>query len=71
MEKGTYNNLCARSACNNSNSLYFNYSTEKYYCKECAERINKLCRVDAIQVYGHDICLEEVGESHSLILITT
>ena len=37
--KGEKHGTCNRGACNNTNALWWNRSTERYYCKPCARRI--------------------------------
>lgn len=37
--KGEKHGECARTACNHVNALWWNRSTERYYCKPCARRI--------------------------------
>lgn len=55
--KGHWNGDCNRTACNKSPASYYNHSTQKYYCKECALMINEHNRADAHRLYGHDLCL--------------
>ncbi len=47
---------CNRAACNNQDAQWFNHSTRKYYCADCAAKLNKLNKVDALKLYGHDLC---------------
>jgi len=54
--KGEYNQECNRTACNNSAAVYYNHSTEKYYCKSCAMEINFWNKSDAMRLFGHDLC---------------
>lgn len=39
---------------------FYNHSTQKYYCRECAWELNtdRFNRVDALKMYGHDLCTE-------------
>ena len=65
--KGTYDCECNRTACSNSHAVYFNKSTEKYYCESCAHTINMHNRMDCIRLFGcEDLCeredIEEVEE---------
>ena len=58
--KGEYNGLCNRTACQSPNEVvYFNHSTEKYYCPSCAKKINEYNRADAMRLFGHDLCMIE------------
>lgn len=56
--KGQYNQECNRSDCKNTEAVYFNHSTKKYYCKYCAELLNEYNRKDAFEAYGHDLCIK-------------
>lgn len=58
--KGEFNQECNRTACNNQNAVYYNLSTEKYYCRSCATEINYWNRADAMRLYGHDLCMKRV-----------
>ena len=55
--KGEKGGICNRTACENSGAVYFNFSTEKYYCPSCAELLNDNNREEAMNIYGHDLCL--------------
>ena len=39
-DKGKKGCICNVTSCNNKGAIYFNKSTKKYYCKECADEIN-------------------------------
>jgi hypothetical protein len=54
--KGIKNGNCNRSACQKPNAVYFNHSTEKYYCHACAVLINDANRADSIRLFGHELC---------------
>lgn len=56
--KGVFKKMCYRASCDNDNATYFNYATRKYYCRTCAELINKYNRSDAIRIFGSDLCVE-------------
>lgn len=56
-DKGLKGGSCNRTACQAPGANYFNYSTEKYYCRRCAEDLNQANRFDAHKMYGHDLCL--------------
>jgi len=55
--KGDYNGLCNRTACQAPGAQYYNHSTEKYYCANCAETINRYNRAGALRLFGHDLCI--------------
>lgn len=56
MEKGKYMEKCNRSSCLGIPATHYNHSTEKYYCKSCADAINRVNKIDAIRLFGHDVC---------------
>lgn len=58
MEKGEYLQECNRTVCKNTPAVFFNYSTKMFYCASCARLINDANRKDAIQMFGHDLCLK-------------
>jgi hypothetical protein len=61
--KGSLNGECNRTVCKNERSLFFNHSTEKHYCAECAKLINEANHYDALRLYGHELCtLVEIKE---------
>lgn len=56
-DKGLKGGSCNRTACQRPGANYYNYSTQKYYCRDCAEDLNRANRLDAHKMYGHDLCL--------------
>ncbi len=56
VEKGTYMGNCNRTACQKPGAEYYNHSTQKYYCEECAESINLANWKDAQRLFGHALC---------------
>ncbi len=64
MAKGDLNGECYRTACSNKWARYFNHSTEKHYCIQCARLINDVNRKDAIAMYGHDLCIFVMGQGN-------
>lgn len=54
--KGDYNVECNRTACSNKNAVFYNHSTQKHYCDDCAEMINTANHADAMRMYGHELC---------------
>lgn len=58
--KGVFNGLCNRTACQSRRAVFYNWSTQKYYCPACAKLINDGNHADAIRLYGHELCT--VGE---------
>ena len=59
--KGDYLGICNITACKTTKpAIYYNYSTCKYYCEECAERLNndEFNKRDAMRIWGHDLCIE-------------
>lgn len=47
---------CARKVCKSRNITHYNHSTGKGYCPKCARLINDANRVEAMKLYGHDLC---------------
>lgn len=57
-DKGKENGSCNRQACQAPNAIYFNQSTERYYCRDCARDINRANRAESIRLYGNDkLCI--------------
>lgn len=55
--KGDLGGICNRTACEtNYRALYYNHSTQKYYCFVCAEMINEANKADAMRLFGHELC---------------
>ncbi len=54
--KGGKNGTCKRAVCNNKPANYFNHSTLKYYCSQCADLINTENAVDSMRMFGHELC---------------
>lgn len=50
--KGEKNGNCNRTACQKPNAVYYNKSTQKYYCKACADRINEANGLDSMKLFG-------------------
>jgi hypothetical protein len=60
--KGDKNGNCNVTACQAPGAIYFNHSTRKYYCPNCAGRINRVNHNDAMRLFGHELCtLNEDG----------
>lgn len=62
-DKGEFNGSCNITACQKPNSAtWFNHSTQKYYCKECAHRLNtdECNKRDAQRLFGHELCTERL-----------
>jgi hypothetical protein len=55
--KGLYNGNCNRTACQQPGAIYFNHSTENYYCAACAAIINE-GNPQFKQETGHDLCTQ-------------
>lgn len=66
IDKGEYKGSCNRTSCQAPNSAFwFNHSTEKYYCAECADLINNANRADAYRLFGHELCTIEVEKDNT------
>lgn len=59
-DKGDYAGSCNRTACQRPGASWFNHSTRRYYCVDCAWELNNdpFNKRDAQQLYGHDLCTE-------------
>ena len=60
--KGSFNSECNRTDCKKPQAVFYNYSTKKYYCPACAKIINTYNRVEAMEMFGHDLCLYQEKE---------
>lgn len=54
--KGDYNGLCNRESCQKPPAIFFNQSTEKYYCPQCAKMINEM-NPESYKLYGTQLCI--------------
>ena len=57
--KGEFSEECNITSCQKPKSAYyFNHSTRKYYCEECAKRLNNdpYNKKDSERLFGHDLC---------------
>lgn len=69
--KGELYGLCNITSCqSDKNVVWFNHSTEKYYCADCAKRLNEdpYNKKDALRLFGHNLCTH-VDELHITNLI--
>lgn len=55
--KGQKDGNCNRTDCQKPGAVYYNYSTRKWYCPECAHKINMMNHSDAWRMFGHDLCI--------------
>ncbi len=54
--KGEYDGACNRTTCQSEyNVIFYNHSTQKYYCPACAHKINEV-NPEAHSMYGHELC---------------
>lgn len=62
-DKGQKGGSCNRTDCQQSGAYWFNHSTEKYYCQECAHWLNTdvFNKRDAMKIWGHDLCTLELS----------
>ena len=59
--KGNYGEDCNITSCQKPNSAtWYNHSTQKYYCKSCAMRLNndEYNKRDAMRMFGHNLLTE-------------
>jgi hypothetical protein len=55
-EIGTLHGLCNRTACRAPDATWFNKSTRKHYCEECAHVLNLANFDEARELYGNFLC---------------
>ena len=57
--KGDYNEECNRTACTTPQALWYNRSTRAWYCRDCAEKINRANEAECRRLYGVGLlCIE-------------
>ena len=56
MNKGEFNGLCNRTACQEPPAIFYNFSTQLYYCGNCAKMINKV-NPESYSIFGHELCI--------------
>ena len=54
--KGDMDDECNRTVCKNKGAVWFNHSTKKFYCSECAWIINDANKKEAMRIFGHELC---------------
>ncbi len=54
--KGQYKGNCNRTDCQKQGAIWYNHSTRKHYCEECANLINYHNHADAMTMFGHELC---------------
>ena len=55
-DNGEKNGSCNRTACQKPNAIFYNHSTRKYYCPDCASMLNRVNKSAAMEALGHDLC---------------
>lgn len=60
MEKGTKHGNCNRSACQKPGATWYNHSTQAWYCLKCAGQINEANQVEALELFGHELCTFDI-----------
>lgn len=61
-QAGKRGGICYRTACQKPDSaVYFNHSTHKWYCKDCAHWLNtdQHNKQFALEEYGEELCIPE------------
>lgn len=64
LNKGLKGDECYRECCSNQPASFYNKSTWKYYCRECAEMLNHVNRRDALALYNAPLCEEDKEIDH-------
>lgn len=65
--KGAFNGNCNRTACQQPGAVWYNHSTEAYYCSKCAKLINDYNRADSMRLFGHELCTLVKSEDEETI----
>lgn len=60
--KGEIGGICNRTACQKQGADWFNHSTVKFYCEECALLINEANQAEAHRIFGHELCCKHEPE---------
>lgn len=67
--KGEFNQVCNRTDCSNKGATFYNKSTRMYYCPDCAHTINMYNRKDAMEMFGTDLCVEEIPKEEEKVFV--
>lgn len=65
--QGEYGGRCNLNRCKTGKpATWYNYGTRKYYCIDCANDLNSdpFNYRDALRLFGHELCIEGIVESH-------
>jgi hypothetical protein len=54
--KGVLNGNCNRVSCQQPNADWYNHSTQRHYCVNCAATLNNVNHYDAMEMFGHALC---------------
>jgi hypothetical protein len=63
-DKGEYKGSCNRRDCLAPNAIYYNLSTRKHYCVECAVLLNDVNKADAQEMFGGPLCVDVTHPEH-------
>lgn len=55
-DKGLEGGSCNRTACQAPDAVWYNHSTQKWYCESCALKLNAVNHKDAQELYGFELC---------------
>ncbi len=56
---GIYGGACNRRVCRQSPATWFNKSTQRFYCHDCAMILNAENEADARRLGIHPLCVEQ------------
>lgn len=58
--KGEFGGECNRTCCNRRPATWWNFSTQRFYCDDCAYILNEdpFNKRDAQELYGHSLLKE-------------
>lgn len=57
--KGVKDGVCNIETCDNKPAVYYNFSTRRWYCQECAIKLNVANMDDALNMFGHELCIHK------------
>ena len=60
--KGKFKGNCNMTRCQKPGATWFNHSTRKFYCPECAAELNLVNKKDAMEIFGHNLCTLEIPD---------
>ncbi len=56
-QKGEFGGECNRTVCKNIHAVWYNRSTQRYYCEPCATLLNEVNKEDADRLFDGQLCI--------------